>query len=88
MTQLAEGDLLTVEQVRRLVPLGKSTIYKLVDEGRLPAIRVQTAGSRRGRILIRRADLDAFVENSRDTRPCAPTTVDVDHLLARVRRRT
>ena len=87
MTQLAEGDLLTVEQARRLVPLGKSTIYALIASGQLPSYRVSPTGSRRARVLIARRDLEAYIDKCRDRRPCAPTQVDVDEILAGVRKR-
>ncbi len=83
-----EGDLLTAAQVLRLPPVGRSTVYQLVDEGRLPACRVRTAGSRRGRVLIARADLEAFLAGARQAAPRAATTrVDVDGLLDKVRER-
>ena len=47
----------------------------------------QNVGETFRRILIRRADLSAFVENSRDRRPCAPTRVDVDEILSGMRKR-
>ena len=86
MTRLAEGDLLSVAQVTRLVPLAKSTIYALIENGALPHYRVSAAGSRRGRILIGRADLEAFVERARRAATRAPVRVDVDTVLERVRR--
>ena len=63
--ELFEGDLLTIRQEGRLVPIGRSTLYALVDSGQLPSYRVSPTGSRRGRILIHRADLKAFIEKSR-----------------------
>lgn len=84
---MAAGELLTVSQALAILPVGRSTLYQLIDEGQLPSIRVRTAASRRGRVLVRRADLDAFIENSRHTAPLAPTRVDVDSLLKSVRNR-
>ena len=83
---LAPGDLLTVRQALAIVPLGRSTIYALIDSGQLPHYRVSAAGSRRGRILVARSDLQAFIDRARQTRPRAPTAVDVDGLLRKVRR--
>ena len=48
---LREGDLLTAAQALELLPVGKSLLYQLADEGQIEAIRVAGAGSRRGRIL-------------------------------------
>ncbi len=83
---LRGGDFLTVAQVLRIVPLGKATVYQLVEEGRLPACRVRTAGSRRGRVLIARVDLEAFLAGARQAATRAPVRVDVDGLLRKVRR--
>ena len=83
---LREGDLLTVAQVLRIVPLSKTTVYALVDSGQLPSYRVSVAGSRRGRVLIARADLEAFLAGARQAATRAPVRVDVDKLLERVRR--
>ena len=82
-----EGDLVTVQEALRLVPIGKSTLYALCDSGQLPHYRIRAAGSRRGRILIARQDLVAFIEKTRQAAPRAPTRLDVDQILARVRGR-
>ena len=84
---IAPGDLLTVPQALAILPVGRSTLYQLIEEGQLPAIRVRTVASRRGRVLVRRADLDAFIEKSRRSAAVAPTRVDVDSLLRKVRSR-
>ena len=62
---LSEGDFLTVAQVLRILPMGRSTLYALIDSGQLPHYRVSAARSHRGRILIHRADLEAYIEKSR-----------------------
>ena len=62
---LTPGDLLTVSQVLKILPLGRSTIYGLVARGALPSYRPGAAGGGRGRILIHRTDLEAFIERSR-----------------------
>ena len=62
---VAADALLTIRQVLAILPVGRSSLYALVDSGQLPSYRVSPAGSRRGRILIHRADLDAFIEKSR-----------------------
>ncbi len=80
------GDFLTVAQILRIVPLGKTTVYALIDSGQLPSYRVSVAGSRRGRVLIAKADLEAFLVGARQAATPAPVRVDVDGLLRRVRR--
>jgi len=85
--RLRESDLMTVPQALRLLPIGRSTMYALIDSGDLPSCRVGALGSRRGRVLIHRADLEAFVERARGVAPRAAKTPDVDALLRRVRSR-
>ncbi len=63
---VAAGDLLTIRGALAILPVGRSTLYSLVAEGQIPSIRVGCAGSRRGRILIHREDLDAFIQMLRD----------------------
>ena len=62
---LAEGDLLTVAQALKLLPVGKSTIHDLINEGALPCIRVGTVGSRRKRILLLRPGIEEYVRGLR-----------------------
>ncbi|MHC4138073.1 MAG: helix-turn-helix domain-containing protein [Planctomycetota bacterium] len=82
-----EGDLLTVPQAQKLLPVSRSAIYALIKAGRIPHYRISAAGSRRGRILIDRRDLEAFVAKARQTATRAPVRVDVDAIRDRVRRR-
>lgn len=85
---LREGDLLTVAQALRLVPVGRSTLYALIESGELPCYRVTALGSRRGRVLVHRGDLEAFVARARHVAPTAAVVApDVDALLSRVRAR-
>ncbi len=84
---LREGDLLTAPQALKLLPIGKSLLYQLAEEGQIEAIRVATIGSRRGRILFVRASLDDYVARLRGEAPKRqPTKIDVDQILVRVRR--
>ena len=62
---LAEGDLITVKQALTLVPIGRSTLYSLIARGALPSCRVGATGGGRGRVLVARTDLEAFIEKSR-----------------------
>ena len=83
---VAAGDLLTIRQALAILPLGRSTLYSLVAEGQIPSIRVGCAGSRRGRILIHREDLDAFIEKSQQTARVASTRGGMDAELTETRR--
>ncbi len=61
----AEGDLRTIRQVLEVLPVSRSMLYKLVAEGQIPSVRVRCTASRRGRILVHRADLAEYVEKLR-----------------------
>ena len=65
MTGLSPGALISVKRALALVPVGRSTFYKLVAEGQIPSVRVRCAASRRGRILVHRADLAEFIDKLR-----------------------
>ncbi len=65
MSRLNAGDLVTIREALTLVPVRRSLLYELVAASKIPSVRVGGAGSRRGRILIRRTDLDAFISKSR-----------------------
>jgi len=56
------SDCLTVIQAAKAARVGKRTIYKLCEEGRLPHHRV---GTGRGTIRIKRHDLDRYLEQNR-----------------------
>ena len=84
---LAPGDLLTAAEALRLLPVGKSLLYRLVEEGQIDSIRVASIGSRRGRILFERAAIENYVARLRASAPSRrPVRVDVDQLLRRVQR--
>ena len=84
---LREGDLLTAPQALKLLPIGKSLLYQLAEEGQIEAIRVASVGSRKGRVLIVRASLEEHVARLRGDAPKRqPVKIDVDQMLARVRR--
>ena len=86
MSRVECGALLTIEQVRKILPVAKSTLYALVESGELPHYRVGGTGRRTGRILVARADLLAYLEKSRQARPVAPARLDLDEIHARIRK--
>ena len=87
MQELEEGDLLTVAQACKLLPVSDSLMRKLAETGEIASIRVKSTGSRRGRILIERASLDEYVARLRGkTTPRQPARVDVDAVLHDLRR--
>jgi len=88
---LRPGDLLSVEQALQLLPVGRTMLYQLLVEKSVPSIRVATVGSRRGRVLVLRAGLEAFVAALQTPSVARPDTrrgarVDVDALRDRVLR--
>ena len=84
---LREGDLLTAPQALKLLPIGKSLLYQLAEEGQIEAIRVGSGGSRKGRVLFERAAIEEYVARLRGEAPRRqPAKLDVDELLALVRR--
>lgn len=85
--RLRRGDLLTIAQALAFLPVGRSTLYALIESGDLPSYRIRAFGLRRGRVLVHKRDLEAFIESARHVAPKAPTVPDVDALLERVRRR-
>ena len=85
---LREGDLLSVAQALRILPISKSALHCLLDNGEIEHVRVPSTGGRRGRVFIPRGALEAFVERHRvGARGRSVAPVDVNDLLARVRRR-
>ena len=85
---LAPGDLLTVQQALQILPVAKSMIYRLIEEGQIRSIRAKSVGSRRGRILIFRSALEDYVRRQEAKAPARPTaSVNVDELRDQVRTR-
>ncbi len=84
---LADGDVLTAEQARRLLALPKSTFYALVQAGFIAHAHIPSPTGGRGLIRVLRSDVATFLERTRQAGTRAPTTPDVDDLLRRVRSR-
>jgi hypothetical protein len=87
MSPAARDDLMTVGEVRRALRIGRSLAYRLCTDGTIPSARIASAGSRRGRLVVRRRDLEAYVERLFGNQPPPAGKVDVDQLLAGVRGR-
>ena len=84
-TKLAPGALLTPEQARDILAVGRSSVYRLCAAGVLPCIRIRVPGKRRGALRIPREALEAYVRGLLLERPTAvePPT-DPDEILRRV----
>lgn len=87
---LAPGDLLTVQQALQLLPVGRTLLYRLVEEGQIRSIRPRSVGSRRGRILVFLDSLESYIRREEAQAPSSRvlTKVSVDDLLGRTPRRT
>lgn len=55
------GDLLTLRQLQELIPVGYSTLHRLVTEGAIRGFQVRSTGSRRGTWLVPREEVDRYV---------------------------
>ena len=89
MTERAQDavELLTVDEVRRRLRISKALAYRLCTDGTIPSARIASVGSRQGRLVVRRGDVEAYVENLFvDHRNPAPI-LDIDAIHAGVRRR-
>lgn len=73
-TPAPPSDCLTVIQAAAVAGVGKRTIYRLCEEGRLPYARV---GTGRGTIRVKRCDLDRFLEQARQ-----PEQAEKDYLYS------
>ena len=84
---LREGDLLSVQQALRILPISKSAFHRLLDAGEIPCIRLGGVGGPRARVLVLRVDLEAFVERRRVAATGRRVArVSPDELLTRIRR--
>ena len=52
---------MTVAQAAERLEISKSLCYRLVEEKRLPCVRIGQRG-RRGKILIRETDIEEFLK--------------------------
>ena len=85
----AAPELLTVAEVAATLRIGRSLAYVLCSDGTIPSVRVSGVGSRRGRVVVRRIDVEQYLDRlfGAHTATAAPTRVDVDDILKRVQRK-
>jgi excisionase family DNA binding protein len=53
-----QGALLTIDDVKNQLKVGRTTIYKLVNEKKLPVVRITS------KPLFRQSDIDALIAMS------------------------
>ena len=63
--QEREHDMMTVDEVADFLRCSPQGVIKAIEDGRLPGYRCGTA---RGRLLVKRADLHAFLKPARGLR--------------------
>jgi excisionase family DNA binding protein len=51
----------TVKAAAERLEISQSLVYRLVEEGRMPCVRIGARG-RRGKIIIREQDIEAFLK--------------------------
>ena len=56
------SDLLTADEVARILRLRPATIYEAAADGRIPHVRLWS-GTRRALVRFRRADIEAFLRD-------------------------
>jgi excisionase family DNA binding protein len=83
----AADDLLVVAEVARALRISRSLAYRLCTDGTIPSARIASVGGGRGRLVVRRADVDRYVERIFAERPASPPKINVDAVVRRVRRR-
>ncbi len=49
---LREGDLLSVQQALRILPISKSGFHRLLESGEIPSVRLGGVGGPRARVLV------------------------------------
>ena len=89
LEEVREGDLIAAADARQLLPVSKSHFYRLVNAGRIPAVRLRSLGHGPGRIFVWRHDLERFLRelppaHQREEAP-PPGSLDLDAILRRVK---
>ena len=56
------ADLLTADEVARILRLKPATVYEAAADGRIPHVRLW-GGTRRALVRFRRADIESFVRD-------------------------
>jgi len=82
---LAPGSWLPVKEALALLPIGRALMYRLIGEGQIRAIRVASAGSMRGRLLVERRGIEEYIERRLAAAVPRQVKLDPDAILARIR---
>ncbi len=83
---LEAGDLVTVAQALELVPISKSLMYALLEAGEIEHVAISSVGSSKGRKLILRASLEAYVDAHTVRRKVA-RLVSIDQVIREEKKR-
>jgi excisionase family DNA binding protein len=60
---VSESDYVTAEHIAKVLDLNRRTVYRWVNSGLLPSIKLGAGHS--SAVRIKRSDLDEFLENAR-----------------------
>jgi excisionase family DNA binding protein len=75
--------MLTVKQVAERLRVSASLVYSWCEEHLLPHYRMGGKG-KRGKILIEKAALDAFLQNCKvESKPVDAASLDLKHITLR-----
>ena len=86
MSGLQEGDLLTPAQAVAILPVGRSTLHRLLHAGIIRGLLVRSTGARRGRWLVSRESLERYVRDGLASSTPAPAQrLDADEVMRCVR---
>ena len=79
---LSPESLLSPLQVKEILHISRSAVYRLLDSGELPSFKIGK------RIVVRRSDMENYVNRcqlDRGEAQAQPAQVNPDEILARVR---
>ena len=85
---LRPGDVLTIAQALKILPIPKSTIHDMIEARDFPAFPVRQTSSGRKNYVVLRSDLEAFLRGKRQdwlrSGPAARGTETPDDILKRL----
>ena len=55
------AEMFTKEEVQEYLRISRGTLDRIIERGELPIVKI--VAGRRGRVLIRRRDLEKFIED-------------------------
>ena len=59
------GEIMTLEETAKYLKIGKSTLYKMAREGKIPAVKIAN------RWRFRKEDIDKWLQGMRNKKTCS-----------------